>query len=165
MASTGCTRDSRVRAAAAEELLRDPATLIVLVTTAEQERVEQAQEFVGALSDRGLRSRRGRGKSSDGRCAGRAAITRAKLPAVLKRKLRRNLADFTALKNRELIALEVLRASLPPAVPIIAAAELRREPRSLKELAAFAGSFDRDETKAATDRAKSSSQSGSGRAL
>jgi anion-transporting ArsA/GET3 family ATPase len=130
-----------VRAAAAEELLRDPATLIVLVTTAEQERVAQAQEFVGALSDRGLHLGAVAVNRLMDAVPDATAIARAKLPAVLKRKLRRNLANFTALKNRELIALEALRASLPPAVPIIAAAELKREPRSLKELAAFAGSF------------------------
>ena len=127
-----------VRAAAAEELLHDRTTLIVLVTTAEQERVDQAREFVVALRDRGLRL----GAVAVNRLMPAmpdvAAITRAELPAALKRKLQRNLADFTALKRRELLALDILRASIPPEVPIIAAAELRREPRSLKELAALA---------------------------
>ena len=70
-----------------------------------------------------------------------AALTRAAIPAVLKRKSRRNLADFTALKERELLALELLGASIPAGVPVVTAAELRREPCSLKELAAFAASF------------------------
>ena len=130
-----------VRAAAAEGLLRDPATLIVLVTTAEQERVEQTREFVDALHDRGLRLGAVAVNRLLDAVPDAAALTRAAIPAVLKRKSRRNLADFTARKERELLALELLRASIPAGVPIVTAAELRREPRSLKELAAFAASF------------------------
>lgn len=130
-----------VRAAAAEELLRDPATLIVLVTTAEQERVEQAREFAGALRDRGLRLGAVAVNRLMEAVPDAAAITRADVPATLKRKLRRNLADFAALKDREALALDLLRTSIPAEVPIVAAAELRREPRSLKELAAFAAGF------------------------
>jgi hypothetical protein len=67
-----------------------------------------------------------------------AELEHARLPAALKRKLQRNLADFKALKQRELIALDALRANLPSEVPIFTAGELSREPRTLKELAAVA---------------------------
>jgi anion-transporting ArsA/GET3 family ATPase len=130
-----------VRAAAAEELLRDSTTLIVLVTSAEQERIEQAGEFVEALRNRGLHL----GAVAVNRLMETIPypeeITRAKLPAALKRKLQHNLADFTALKEREIRALEALRKTLPPRVPLVTAAELQHEPRSLKELAEFAASF------------------------
>jgi anion-transporting ArsA/GET3 family ATPase len=129
------------RAAAAEELIRDPATLIVLVTTAEQERVAQARELVDALRDRGLRLGAVAVNRLLDAAPDAAAIRRASLTPALKRKLRRNLADFTALKEREFLALEVLRASIPAGVPLVGAAELAREPRSLKELAAFAAGF------------------------
>ena len=68
-----------------------------------------------------------------------AAIAQADVPADLKRKLRRNLADFAALKDRESLALDLLRASIPAEVPLIAAAELRRARRSkFREMGVFA---------------------------
>jgi anion-transporting ArsA/GET3 family ATPase len=134
------------RAAAAQKLLLDPATLIVIVTTAEPERVDQTRELVDALTKRGLRLRavvvnRLMEPLPDG-----SAIWRAELPAALKRKLKRNLADFAALKERETIALDALRSILPPEVAIVAAAELSREPRTLKELAAVAAGFSTAQT-------------------
>lgn len=138
------------RAAAAEALLRDPATLIVLVTTAERERVEQAHDFVGALRERGLRLGAVAVNRLTEELPEPGSIARAALPVALKRKLRRNLADFAALKRRELLALEALREKIPAEIPIVGAAELNREPRALKELAAFAAGF----TVREADRAK-----------
>jgi anion-transporting ArsA/GET3 family ATPase len=131
-----------VRAAAAQKLLLDPATLIVLVTTAEPERINQTREFVDALNERGLRLgalvvNRLMETLPDG-----AAIARTELPAALRRKLHRNLADFAVLKHRETVALDALRSALPPEVPVLAAAELSREPLTLRELAAVAARFE-----------------------
>jgi anion-transporting ArsA/GET3 family ATPase len=127
-----------VRAAAAAALIRDPATLFILVTTAAQERVDQTVEFAEGLQTMGL-------------CVGAIVVNRSQrplpdvnelaeagLPAGLNEKLRRNLADFTALKDRETAAIGGLRARLANDIPIFTAADLGYEPRSLHDLHAVA---------------------------
>ncbi|MGH7840447.1 MAG: ArsA family ATPase [Candidatus Binataceae bacterium] len=126
------------RAAEAEALIRAPATFIVLVTTAEKERVDQADEFARALRKMGLRV----GAVAVNRLMVELPevdeIERARLSTGLKAKLRRNLAEFAALKDRECGALERLRTLIPAEIPIVAAGDLGREPRSLEDLAAIA---------------------------
>jgi anion-transporting ArsA/GET3 family ATPase len=130
------------RADAAATLLRAPSTLIILVTTAEIERVEQVREFSDALRDRGLRL----GAVAINRLTAHLpepdAIRSARWSAQLKRKVQRNYDDYAALKDRESAAIEPLRTAIPAGVPLIRATELPHEPRTLKELAAFAASFE-----------------------
>jgi len=70
-----------------------------------------------------------------------AAIDHAKLPAALKRKLRRNLTDFAALNDREAIALAELRSTLGDDIRIFVSYDYGREPRALKDLAALAANL------------------------
>jgi hypothetical protein len=56
----------------------------------------------------------------------------------LKRKLKRNLDDFAALRQREASALDRLRDRLPAGTRLIAAPDLGREPRTLADLAEIA---------------------------
>jgi len=126
------------RAAQAQALIRDEKTFIVLVTTAETERIEQAREFIGALGRLGLKP----GAVAVNRVMpptpGESALAGARLSAALKRKLKRNLDDFAALKRRETAALERLRESVPAGTRLIAAPDLGREPRTLADLAEIA---------------------------
>jgi len=130
------------RALEAQALLSDPlTTLAVLITTPEPERTAQTCQFAEALHARKI-------------CIGAvvvnrmmkplpddAEIERAKLPVALKRKLRRNLADFAALKDREASAIAELRAAFGDDTRIFASYDYGREPRSLKDLAALAANL------------------------
>ncbi len=130
------------RAAAAEAILRDPRTLIVIVAAAERERVAQAVEFLAALDAIGLK-------------AGAVAVNRMRppppaadaiagargIPPALRAKLRANLADFAALQRRERAALDALRAAIPKDLELLFADDLGHEPRSLADLAAIARSL------------------------
>jgi anion-transporting ArsA/GET3 family ATPase len=126
------------RAAQAQALIRDDRTLVVLVTTAETERVDQAIEFIEALTQLGLKF----GAVAVNRLMAplpeESAIASADIPAALKRKLKRNLDDFAALRRREASALDRLRESLPADTRLIAAPDLGREPRTLADLAEIA---------------------------
>jgi anion-transporting ArsA/GET3 family ATPase len=126
------------RAAQAQALIRDDRTLVVLVTTAETERVDQAIEFIASLTQLGLKLGAVAVNRVMAPLPDEAAIASADFPAVLKRKLRRNLADFAALRHREASALDRLRDSVPAGTCLIAAADLGREPRSLADLAEIA---------------------------
>ena len=129
------------RAAAAQALIRDDQCLIVLVTTAESERIAQTREFITALNDLGLRIGAVVVNRVMAEVPDAAELRRAEIPAPLKRKLARNLADFAALKRRETVSLEALRASLAPETSLIVAPDLGHEPRSLKHLAQIAANL------------------------
>ena len=130
------------RAAAAQDLLRDERSFIVVVTTAERERVGQAADFVAALNRLGFR-------------IGAVAVNRLTMtlpesvPKIfdspidrkLRRKLERNLADHAALKAREAAAFDQLRECIPPGTPTIITPDLGREPRTLADLAAIAATM------------------------
>jgi anion-transporting ArsA/GET3 family ATPase len=121
------------RAAAVQALIREPASTLVLVTTAEPQRVEQTREFVSSLNRLDLRP----GAIIVNRVIPPlpdiGEIRRARVPAALKRKLERNLADFTALKTREASWLQPLR-ELADGVPMLMAEDLGDEPSNLKDL-------------------------------
>jgi len=129
------------RAAQAQALIRDDQSFIVLVTTAETERVDQAIEFIEALTQLGLRV----GAVAVNRLMtplpDESVIASADLPAALKRKLKRNLDDFAALQQRETAALDRLRDRVPAGTRLIAAPDLGREPRTLSDLAEIARSL------------------------
>jgi anion-transporting ArsA/GET3 family ATPase len=126
------------RAAQAQALIRDDRTLVVLVTTADTERVDQAIEFIESLTQMGLKPGALAVNRVMGRLPDEAGIASADLPTALKRKLKRNLADFAALERREACALDRLRKSVPAGTRLIVAADLGREPRSLADLAELA---------------------------
>ncbi len=126
------------RAARADALLRAPSTAIVVVTTAEAARAAQAREFSAALEHAGLKVtamvvNRVTPELPDG-----DQIAAARLPASLKQKLRRNLIDYSALRQREAISLAELRSALAGRAAFLVAPELGREPRMLTDLAELA---------------------------
>lgn len=123
------------RAALAQEKLRAPDTAIVIVTTAEASRIAQAREFIEALEGANLRVaglivNRVMAEMPDG-----AEISRAEIPIALKKKLKRNLADFCALKTREERSLRALKESLPAGAILMVAPDLGREPLTIADLA------------------------------
>ncbi len=126
------------RAAQAQALIRDDQTYVVLVTTAETERVDQAIEFIAALTQLGLKLGAVAVNRVMAPLPDETTIAGADLPASLKRKLKRNLADFAALRQREAAALERLRERIPAGTRLIAAPDLGREPRTLADLAEIA---------------------------
>ncbi len=122
------------RAEIAGQLLRAPETMVVLVTAPESERLEQTREFARALAESGLGVDALVVNRVMPRMPKAAEIESARIPAALKRKLARNLKDFSALKAREERALAKLKTDLPPDVRIMVAPDLGREPRSLADL-------------------------------
>jgi anion-transporting ArsA/GET3 family ATPase len=125
------------RARRADALLRADDTAVVVVTTAEAGRIGQAREFVESLGQAGLRVTAVVVNRVMAELPAAAELERAKIPAALKRKLRRNLADYAALKRRETRSLGVLRTALPADALVVTAAELSHEPHSLADLAAI----------------------------
>jgi anion-transporting ArsA/GET3 family ATPase len=129
------------RAARVQALIREPTSILVVVTTAEPQRVEQTREFVSSLNRLGLRP----GALIVNRVMPPLPdveeIRRARLPAALKRKLERNLADFSALKAREAAWLEPLRELTPDGVPMLMVTDLGDEPGNLKDLVRIARSL------------------------
>jgi anion-transporting ArsA/GET3 family ATPase len=123
------------RAERAQRLLRHKDTAIAMVTTAEAERVAQARDFMEALERAGLKVTAmivNRMMSEIPRAAELAA---AEIPAALLHKLKRNLADYAALKKREEYSLKELRRALPHGAQLLAAPELGHEPRTIADLA------------------------------
>jgi anion-transporting ArsA/GET3 family ATPase len=123
------------RAALAQEKLRGADTAIVIVTTAEASRIAQAREFIEALERANLRVaalvvNRVMAEMPDG-----AEIMPARISAALKKKLKRNLADFRALKSREESSLSALREALPKEAVLMVAPDLGREPLTIADLA------------------------------
>jgi len=129
------------RAAQAQALIRDDQTFVVLVTTAETERIDQAIEFIEALTQLGLKLGAVAVNRLTAPLPNEAAIAGAGLPAALKRKLKRNLDDFSALQQRETSALARLRKNVPASTRLIAAPDLGREPRTLADLAEIASAL------------------------
>jgi anion-transporting ArsA/GET3 family ATPase len=129
------------RAAQVQALIREPSTTLVLIATAETQRVEQIREFVTSLNRLGLRPGAVIVNRVMPPLPGVVEVLRAKLPAALKRKLRRNLADFSAIKVREAAWLERLREVAPENAPMLVAQDLGREPDTLHDLVRIARSL------------------------
>ncbi len=123
------------RAARAQDKLRAPDTAIVIVTTAESSRIAQAREFIGALDRAGLRVAAMVVNRVIAELPDAAELASARIAPSLKRKLKRNLADYAALKTREQVSLSALRDSLPGGAVLMVAPDLGREPRSIADLA------------------------------
>ncbi|MHB8382753.1 MAG: ArsA family ATPase [Candidatus Binataceae bacterium] len=123
------------RAERARAMLHAQSTAVVVVTTAEAGRIAQAHEFIAALERAKLRVRAVIVNRAMSDLPDAQEISRAKISAALKRKLRRNLADYAALKTREAISFENLRAAMPADAALMLCSELEHEPRSLADLA------------------------------
>ncbi len=123
------------RAARAQDKLRAPDTAIVIVTTAESSRIAQAREFIGALERAGLRVAAMVVNRVIAELPDAAELSSARVAPPLKRKLKRNLADYAALKTREQVSLGALRNSLPRGAVLMVAPDLGREPRTIADLA------------------------------
>jgi len=122
------------RAARAQTLMRDPSTLIVVVTTPEAQRAEEVREFCESLSQAGLHPgaliiNRTLPKLPKG-----AELDRLEMSAELIQKLKHNLRDFAALKARQDLSIESIRRTLPLHLLIAAAPDLGREPQELADL-------------------------------
>ncbi len=128
------------RATQVQALIREPTSIMVLVTGTAPQRIEQTREFILSLHRLGLRP-------------GALIVNRvmpplpqleelrlARLPVQLKRKLERNLADFNALKAREAACLEQLH-ELTDGIPMLMAMDIGDEPVNLKELLGIARSL------------------------
>jgi anion-transporting ArsA/GET3 family ATPase len=124
-----------VRAARAQDKLRAPDTAIVIVTTAESSRIAQAREFIGALENAGLRVSAMVVNRVLAELPDAAQLSSARISPSLKKKLKRNLADYAALKTREEFSLGALRDSLPNGTVLMVAPDLGREPRTIADLA------------------------------
>ena len=129
------------RAARAQDKLRAPDTAIVIVTTAESSRIAQAREFIRALEDAGLRVAAMVVNRVIAELPDAAELSTARIAPSLKRKLKRNLADYAALKTREEVSLSVLRNSLPGGAVLMVAPDLGREPRTIADLAEIGSSL------------------------
>jgi anion-transporting ArsA/GET3 family ATPase len=126
------------RAVCAQEKLRADDTAIIIVTTAESSRIAQAREFLGALENAGLRVSVMVVNRVLAELPDAAELASAKIAPSLKKKLKRNLADYAALKTREEVSLSALRASLPTGALLMVAPDLGREPRTIADLAEIA---------------------------
>jgi anion-transporting ArsA/GET3 family ATPase len=128
------------RAAEAQALLREPSSALILVTSAEPQRLEQTSEFVSSLNRLELRP----GALIVNRVMpplpDAAEIPHEKVPVALKRKLERNLADFKALQAREAAWLKPLR-ELTNKIPTLLAEDLGNEPATLRDLVRIARSL------------------------
>ncbi len=123
------------RAAHAQDKLRVADTAIVIVTTAESSRIAQAREFVGALEHAGLRVSAMVVNRVLAELPDAAELASARIAPSLRKKLKRNLADYAALKTREAVSLSAIRDSLPAGAVLMVAPDLGREPRTIADLA------------------------------
>ena len=131
----GMYKGFSARAARAQDKLRAHDTAIVIVTTAESSRIAQAREFVGALEHAGLRVSAMVVNRVLAELPDVAELESARIAPSLRKKLKRNLADYAALKTREEVSLSALRDSLPSGALLMVAPDLGREPRSIADLA------------------------------
>lgn len=123
------------RAARANEMIRAEDTAVVVVTTAEASRIIQAREFIAALEHAGLKVSALVVNRVMGQIPETADLKQATIPGALKRKLRKNLADYRKLKEREDYSMNALRESLPRGAALMVAPDLGREPRTVADLA------------------------------
>jgi anion-transporting ArsA/GET3 family ATPase len=129
------------RAERAQDQLGAPDTAIVVVTTAESSRIAQAREFIDALETSGLRVAAVVVNRVLTDLPDPAELSSARIAPALKKKLKRNLADYSALKAREEISLNALRESLPRGAMLMVAPDLGREPRTIADLAEIGSSI------------------------
>ena len=123
------------RAARVQQLLVAGDTAVVVVTTAEPERIAQAHEFLAALRTAGIEPRAVIVNRTLPAIASAEQIARAPLAPALRRKLARAAEEFAALHQREAAAIASLRAGGPAELKLLAMPDLGREPAELADLA------------------------------
>ncbi len=122
------------RAARVQELLVAADTAVVVVTTAEPERIAQAHEFLAALRDAGIEPRAVIVNRTLPAIAPAAQIVRVPLSPALKRKLAHAADEFAALRQREATAIASLRAGEPAGLNLFEMPDLGHEPAKLGDL-------------------------------
>jgi anion-transporting ArsA/GET3 family ATPase len=123
------------RAERAQMLMLAGDTAVVVVTTAEPERIEQAREFISELAAAGIATRAVIVNRMLPAMPDTDEIARASVAPALRRKLVRAAGEFAALKEREAAAITSLRAGLPARAGLFAAPDLGAEPAALGDLA------------------------------
>ena len=123
------------RAGRAQRLLVASDTAVVVVTTAEPERIAQAHEFLDALRAAGIEPQAVIVNRTLPAIPSVAQIGRAPLGPAVRRKLIRAAGEFAALRQREAAAIASLRAGGSPQLEIAAVPDLGREPVELADLA------------------------------
>lgn len=123
------------RAARAQKLLVADGSAVVVITTAEPERIAQAHEFIVALRTAGIEPRAVIVNRTLPLMPPAEQIARAALAPALRRKLTRAAQEFAALHQREAAAIASLRAGLPAALELLALPDFGREPAELADLA------------------------------
>jgi anion-transporting ArsA/GET3 family ATPase len=123
------------RAGRAQRLLVASDTAVVVVTTAEPERIAQANEFLDALRAAGIEPRAVIVNRTLPAIPSMAQIGRAPLGPAVRRKLIRAAGEFAALRQREAAAIASLRAGGSPQLEVAAVPDLGREPAELADLA------------------------------
>jgi anion-transporting ArsA/GET3 family ATPase len=123
------------RAGRAQRLLVASDTAVVVVTTAEPERIAQAHEFLDALRAAGIEPRAVIINRTLPTIPSMGQIRRAPLGPALRRKLIRAAGEFAALRQREAAAIASLRAGGLPQLELAASPDLGREPIDLADLA------------------------------
>src|SRR5258708_31301711 len=122
-------------AAAGDERLGAPVTGCVTVSRAEASGIAQAREFIEALERVNLRIAAVIVNRVMAEMPDAAEILPARIPAALKKKLKRNLDDYGALKTREEGSLNALRDSIPKGAILMVAPDLGRGPLTIADLA------------------------------
>jgi len=122
------------RATRAQRLLAAEDTAVILITTAEAERVGHTQDFIAALRKSGIEPRAAIVNRTLPAFASSAEIARAPFSSALRRKLTRAAADLNAISERERMAIEALRASSPATMKLFTMSDFEREPATLKDL-------------------------------
>ena len=130
------------RAARAQQLLVARDTAVVVVTTAEPERIAQAHEFLATLRTAGIEPRAVIVNRTLPDFASAERIARAPLKPVLRHKLARAAEEFAALHQREAAAITSLRAGGPTGLKLFAVPDLGREPAALADLARLGRSLE-----------------------
>jgi anion-transporting ArsA/GET3 family ATPase len=123
------------RAARVQQLLVAADTAVIVVTTAEPERIAQAHEFLAALRTAGIEPRAVIVNRTLPATASAEEIARAPLRPALKRRLLRAAGEFAALRAREDEAIGSLRAGGTGGLELLAMRDLGREPAALVDLA------------------------------
>jgi anion-transporting ArsA/GET3 family ATPase len=123
------------RAARAQQLLVARETAVVVITTAEPERIAQAHEFLAELRVARIEPRAVIVNRTLPAVASAEQIARAPLRPALRQKLARAAQEFAALHQREAAAIASLRAGAPAELKLLAMPDLGREPAALADLA------------------------------
>ncbi len=127
------------RAARAQRLLTDKNAAVIVITTAEAERIGQARDFLAALHKSGIEPRAAIvNRTLPAAIVSSAEIAQAPFSPALRRKLALAAADLDALGRRERAALETLRASSPAAIKLFTIPDFEREPAALRDLVRLA---------------------------